>query len=374
MATGASGKYWNNARLPGIVKHGILRRYLPLYLARTSSYDGRAFVIDGYAGRGRYDDGSLGSAGMMLEWALTRKLDTRNPADYQLRFFEKDPTSFAHLSSLVREFASKGVDVQAECADVLTRFGTVVGDAEGMPLFLFIDPTGVGLPYEDLVDALTRPRDTYNWPPTELLMNFSYEAVRRIGGHVTSPHGNAKTLKTLDNRLGGDWWQEHFARGVSDDAVTEVVKGFITRLGTETGQRHVLSLPVRRQPHHKPVYSLVFATRSPRGAWHFSDVAAKSVDEARTAADDAAGALPLETLAETEAGAVADIEQNILDLVEKRGAIVVGDHPTEVLKGHLGEIRELVVRRAIKNLHKRGLTPSDGKGGKTENLVVLPNP
>jgi len=52
-----------------------------------------------------------------------------------------------------------------------------------LPLFLFLDPTGLGLPYDVLVRLLTEKRRD-GWPPTEVLLNFSLDAVRRIGGHV----------------------------------------------------------------------------------------------------------------------------------------------------------------------------------------------
>jgi three-Cys-motif partner protein len=158
VAVGAGEQYWGGRNLPSLLKHEILRRYLPIFLARTSSPQGRVVVIDAYAGRGRYDDGMLGSAGLMLEWALDRKRAAR-PADYTLRFFEKDKASYAALSGLVAEYQGTGVDIRAECADVIGRIQDVLDEATGLPLFLFIDPTGVGLPFDDLVAALNRPRN-----------------------------------------------------------------------------------------------------------------------------------------------------------------------------------------------------------------------
>jgi hypothetical protein len=70
--------------------------------------------LDGYAGRGTYEDGTPGSAGMLLQWALDRKQFGTKPVDYILRFYEKDRTSFGYLKSLADDFKSKGVDVVAE--------------------------------------------------------------------------------------------------------------------------------------------------------------------------------------------------------------------------------------------------------------------
>ena len=40
-----------------------------------------------------------------------------------------------------------------------------------------------------------------------------------------------RQIATLDTALGGDWWQQHFQDGVTDDAVMDVVAGFEARLG-----------------------------------------------------------------------------------------------------------------------------------------------
>jgi three-Cys-motif partner protein len=43
--------------------HGILRRYLPIFVRETGSASrgGRVVYLDGYAGPGAYDDGQPGS-------------------------------------------------------------------------------------------------------------------------------------------------------------------------------------------------------------------------------------------------------------------------------------------------------------------------
>lgn len=370
MAVGAGEQYWDGQNLPSKLKHEILRRYLPIYLARTSSKS-QVVVLDAYAGRGVYDDGTPGSAGLMLNWALQKK-SSSGAADYILRFFERDKKSYDTLSEIVGKAAAQGIDVVAKCADVIPHVGTIVKAAEGMPLFLFIDPTGVGLPFEALVSAMTRPR-TGTWPPTEALINFSWQAIRRIGGHVSSPNRNENTLATLDRALGGPWWQQYFTEGVTDEAVHQTVEGFEARLAEST-QAVVLSVPVRRDFAHKPLYSLMFVTRNARGAWNFGDATAKSLADWRKAVDAQNDRLDLSpTRQDLEKQALPSIETNIMELVtKKKTAITVGDYPLAVFGFHYGEIGETVVRAAIKSLHDKGLTPSNGVGGKIEDLVVAP--
>jgi three-Cys-motif partner protein len=376
MAKGAGYEYWESPTLQSKIKHCMMSKYVPIFLGRTSAISGKVLVLDGYAGRGSYEDGSPGSAGMLLQWALDRKQHGTKPVDYILRFYEKDKTSFSYLMHMVDEYKSKGVNVVAERADVVTHLPKVVEEAAGIPLFLFVDPTGVGLPFNDLVAALNRPRNAKGWPPTEALINLSYDAIRRIGGHVTSDSSNEKTMATLDETMGGNWWREHFADGVTPEAVDEVVIGFIERIGHRTGC-FIAAIPVRRDTHHQPLYSLVFASRNRRSEWHVGDIAAKCLDEGRIAADEAAGRLTLSPRRkDLEDAALRDIEDNLLRLVAQVGEITVGDYPEQIFgDDDWGEVGERIVRRAIQSLHKKGLTPSTGVGSqKTEYLKIAPNP
>jgi hypothetical protein len=76
-----------------------------------------------------------------------------------------------------------------------------------LPTFIFEDPTGLGVPYADLVAVMNR-NNSAGWPPTEMMINLSLEAIRRIGGHLTSATPNEKTMLRLDEALGGAWWRE----------------------------------------------------------------------------------------------------------------------------------------------------------------------
>jgi len=97
MAVGAGEQYWDGQNLPSLLKHGILRRYLPISLARTSSTAWKVVVVDACAGCGVYDDGTLGSAGMMMNWALER-IQSAKPTVYALRLFEKDKKELRPVS------------------------------------------------------------------------------------------------------------------------------------------------------------------------------------------------------------------------------------------------------------------------------------
>lgn len=249
MATRAGDRYWENQGLPSVLKHDLLRRYLAIFAGKTGAKGRGVVYLDGYAGRGRYDNGTPGSAELILRIA---EAQGRLGIIYHLFFYEADPKSCAALKSVVDEYKARGVQAEASCAEVITGLSGVIAAAQGLPLFLFLDPCGLGIPFPDLTGILSGPRRG-TWPPTEVLLNFSLEAVRRIAGHVTSDTPNEKTMARLDAALGGDWWRDIIRKhGVTDDAVGEIVGGFVDRLCAATDM-HIYAIPVHRAPGHKPV-------------------------------------------------------------------------------------------------------------------------
>jgi hypothetical protein len=223
--------------------------------------------------------------------------------------------------------------------------------------------------------------------PTEILLDFSLDAVRRIAGHVASPTPDETSKARLDEVLGGAW-RELVDRGVSDEAVDAIVKGFVGHLGLATGMQ-TFPIPVRRHPAHKPVYYLVLGTRSSLGIWHFADDVARATEtwwstfDAQEAAklEEKVGIEPLfpasllmrrQDLSEVEAEARPVIAENIARLVASRGPCRMRDFPAEVFGDYLGRVRETVVRAATKDLHKQGRTPSNGVGRRIADLVVSP--
>ncbi len=328
---------------------------------------------NGYAGRGRYADGTAGSAELILQIAENQL--TKVGITWKCFFVEKDADSFASLTVVVDEYVAKGVSAVAVCSDVEPQLATVLTAASGEPLFLFLDPCGLGLPYDRLVGTLND--QTRKGNPTEVLLNFSLGAVRRIGGHVKSPSGNEAILQRLDEAVGGDWWRRYFKQE-HDDPVAGVVKEFVSRLAKDT-KMTVVALPVRRTPHHEPLYYLVFGTRSPHGLWWISDAAARASDEwrKRHAGEQNTGNelfdLQPETLESIEAKAVADIANNIEQLLVTRDQFQVLDHTSEILGSHIGEVRGTVVRKAIKQLYKEGKTSCNGKGKDWKLVVTRPS-
>jgi len=336
--------------------------------------EGRAVYFDGYAGRGRYENGQLGSSGLMMDFALDQK--SKLGRDYTLLLYERDRESFDSLTALAEQYREEGLDVRPEQKDVANIIDDVAKSAVGQPMFVFLDPCGVGVPFDLMTRLLNRAAPRHQ-PPTEVLLNFNHAAVRRIGGHLKSESGNDVTIRRLDDAVGGPWWHEAFDQN-EIDRVAFVVDGFKQRLAKSTGML-VESIEVSDGPGKPPIYDLVFGTRHPWGVWNFADATALSIKdlwEQSEAAEVQQALFPVHPdIEDVEKEAVPIIQENIQKLLAGGGEFVLGNRPREVFGQYLGRVRTKVARTAVKQLHRQGHTPTDGisrAGQKLEDMAIKP--
>jgi three-Cys-motif partner protein len=278
MPRGADDRYWQEQGLPSVFKHTLLDKYVPQFAGMTGSRATarRVVFLDGFTGRGRYQDGSPASAERILR--IAQNQGESRTVFWTCFFVEVDGDDAAQLAAVVDQYARQGVTAKAHQGSVLEVLDDVVRTAVGCPLFLFLDPCGLGIPYDRLVTLLHRERPA-GWPPTEVLLNFSLEAVRRIAGHVGSERGFEATRRRLDEAVGGDWWRAEFASvgAVTDEAVAAVANRFAEMLASDSDM-DIVSVPVHRAPRQKPVYHLVLGTRAQYGLWVFGDSVAQATE------------------------------------------------------------------------------------------------
>ena len=175
-----------------VYKHELLKRYIPAWAGKVGSTSAgqRVVVYDAYSGPGRYDNQQPGSPEILVDTAVAME---------KLRsvltiFSEKDRI---HSDKLRMMLSEKGVDASTydvREGPVERHIDDVVALASDLPLFVFLDPYGFTLPFDRLVQVL-KCRDkpghysTFARPKTEVLVNFSFEAVRRNAGALTSDGG-----------------------------------------------------------------------------------------------------------------------------------------------------------------------------------------
>jgi hypothetical protein len=135
MPRGADDHYRELPRLPSVFKHTLLDRYVPQFAGMTGSRsDARRVVyLDGFAGRGRFEDGSPASPERILRIALHQ--GTNGTVAWSCFFVEAEEDSAVELVQVVDEYIRQGVTATAHHGDVLDVLDDVVGAAVGCPLF-----------------------------------------------------------------------------------------------------------------------------------------------------------------------------------------------------------------------------------------------
>ena len=156
---------------------------MPPFLAMTGSMSdkGRVVVMDGFAGRGRYSDGSPGSAELIMQ-AVQRLQGSRAVAAF---FAETDPGTYRMLEGVVGEYAAKGFPAKPLSGSADEHLDAVITAARDVPLFLFLDPCGALLPFSRLARMIGTERRKVR-PPTEVLLNFSADFTRRTAGQLAA--------------------------------------------------------------------------------------------------------------------------------------------------------------------------------------------
>ncbi|WP_433513938.1 three-Cys-motif partner protein TcmP [Nonomuraea sp. CA-143628] len=164
----------------------MLSRYLDGWFPILSSWNGRILFLDGFAGRGRYNDDSEGSPLISLRRLIEhRHFKNMRNREFAFLFIEADADNAANLQkeidSLKTQYAPWPSNIKTHVEnDRFDKAAESIIDAlreqkrNLAPTFAFVDPFGYsGLPMNLLTDLLAYPR-------TEIFVNFMVGHVQRF--------------------------------------------------------------------------------------------------------------------------------------------------------------------------------------------------
>ncbi len=276
------------------LKHAILRSYLATFATATGtrSPGHRVGYIDGYAGPGEYVNdltGSRDEGSPIIAMNVARHQSTlREPRTLESIFIEKDREHYNSLSALVGQAQQGGLSVEAQQGDVTKLLAPAVQRFQALPLLVFLDPFGASLPHAASIPAvLGRSSDQ----PTEVLLNFSVETLRRAGARIheeLGAPGREATLTKMDNWLGGDWWREHFSDpGTVEDTDSayepaERITDEYARMVCREARTNVFPVAIRRAASHKPLFRLMLFHPKPLAAYKFNNAVSSGNEKWRS--------------------------------------------------------------------------------------------
>jgi three-Cys-motif partner protein len=375
----ASTAFFGQRNAQAVLKHGVLARYAHYFAGRAgAATQGRVAFIDGYAGEGRYEDGSPGSPLLLASQATRAEMFGR---DVKLAFVEQDDTRRLQLQRSLGEN-----DVEADQilgGSLELAIDGLIDRYECHAILLFVDPFGLAFSRPTLERILGRRT---RQQPIDVLYHFSLSAVARMGragvlAGPTSPQNAAQ----LDAALGDVSWRGDFEGAEGQGAPTRAALTVATRFGQSVGTAAGLpstGVPVRQRPGHLPKYVLMLFSADPKAHWDYADVAGKAhVDwlhhcdrtdyEANIQRQEESGLIPLfqesepdkdEIEQQIRRDALGYLTGHIAEVLRSQGSLRPMDAVQGTYGDQLGLARATHVRAALKDLHRQGVIADDATG------------
>ncbi len=306
-------------RAQSALKHAILRDYLATFAGATgtNSPGHRVGFIDGYAGPGQYVDETSGQvvegSPRIALGVAKHHAEMTDPRHLKCIFIEKRKSYFESLKDLV---AAAPTSAEAMYGDVQDHLAAAVGQFSSTPLLVFLDPFGAALDRDATIQAVFQRGDKQ---PTEVLLNFSVETIRRAGPRIRETEdkfSRDKTVARMDGWLGGDWWQEYFLDSSldgnpdgADIAANRVTNEYARRIHASTGAG-VFSTQMRRSASHKAIFTLMLFYPRSLAAFKYNESVSRAQDKWR------------ETMWDMDVNAAARIDALGLTLGQSEAEIV----------------------------------------------------
>ena len=238
------------------VKHILMEKYLAAWIPILGKWNPKICYFDGFAGRGEYTDGTLGSPIIALK--VADKLS--NYFEKLLCFFiEKDVGNFRNLEQVLEREKSNITNWQKieiakendEFADVIERIFENMEKEKSIlvPSFFFVDPFGFGgIPFRIIQRILSNPK-------TEVFFTFM---VRDMARFIEHP----QLRKTFTGLFGTDEWKNVIQLSDREKALIELYR---KQLHDVAGVEYSWHFRICESEELRTLYYLIHATNNIKG-------------------------------------------------------------------------------------------------------------
>jgi three-Cys-motif partner protein len=249
----------------------VLGYYLKPYLAKIKTLNKPVCIVDGFAGRGEFEDKKPGSP-LIICRSIEQARRSHFGGATSAVFIEADAELFKFLSNRIQSFGFASV----ANSKFLDQVSALQSKAKTHSVFLYLDPYTVeGLEWQAIDDIL---RYVQAGQSIELLLNFNVDSFARRAlaalsrsqplqsDELPEPEWEIESrpeFATLDRIVGGDWWR---SIAMLDQPYPQLVSSFTAEFCRRLRERfaEVCFYEVRERWHHKvPKYVLVFGSRHP---------------------------------------------------------------------------------------------------------------
>lgn len=192
------------------IKHSILAYYLVPWAEKVGSASATIYVVDPFAGAGRYGDASLGTeeeGSPVIAVRRAEAYESRHPGRrMEVICVEHNEAHFASLQSCIEASLSRPHLLRGEFSD---QVGTITSRIGSAPALILLDPIGV-----KSIDAATCEPLLQRAGPSDVFIIVHFGVVHRIGGMLDASGNPLASLPkaagqatTIDMFFGTSAWR-----------------------------------------------------------------------------------------------------------------------------------------------------------------------
>jgi three-Cys-motif partner protein len=206
-------------------KLNIIKKYVDGFskiLGRSSKV---IYYVDGFAGRGIYDNGEKGSPVLAAEASLAFQQGNM-PFALKCINVEKDDDNFTNLSSETKRFGNLVSNFKGSFEE---NVDNILSQIKGSPAVFFIDDFGIKGTDWGTVEKIVARRNS-----TDIWIRFDYKTVRRLAGFYSSDakeaQGKLNTLQSLFGITDNKYLHGRLEGGTADERVSNAIDLYIEQL------------------------------------------------------------------------------------------------------------------------------------------------
>lgn len=367
-------------------KDFILEYYLEPYIPKVNTLKRPILVVDCFAGRGEFGDGSAGSP-VLIATAIEKWRAKGVPI--RGLFIEADQDNHGHLVGVLGKY---GEHAEARLGSFDDHLPEIARLARQNTVFLYVDPYNVrGLAFDRMKAVYDQIRTSSS--SIEVLLNFNSGTFMRWALAALQRHqdipvetadepldqledasGVPVELATLDAIAGGDYWRDIALDPAIDfpQKLDRLTSEYMDRMLPSF--RYVACCDIKAKYHHRvPKYHLIYATRHEDGLELINDAMCKARRKF-LGAEFTAGML-FDMTPEAEVPDLSELRRSLLDMLPD------GDRKSRKslrLKGlldHFGRYEVKDYNTAIGELLKSGKFHSGtGKARINDDVLLAREP
>jgi three-Cys-motif partner protein len=245
------------------IKDRVLGSYLPPFLRKTQRLRRPIVVVDCFAGRGKFSDGTPGSP-----LIICQQIKRHAPGRAIAYFVNKRPEHHESLSRTLRGFIETGMarPVLGQGESFLTNLTNRLQD---QTVLVYLDPFGIkGCNFAATKRLLQRNPAT----STEILMTLSMPVLHRLAARDSAHAIVSRFHAVLDGVLGDVAWRDiMFDNRLNPTQKEElIIADYCAQLRKYVS--YACSCPVRDHAVSRTKYYIVFASRHPQALTLMNDI------------------------------------------------------------------------------------------------------